>query len=761
MAAVGEPDARGDEPQDRDRDQVRRQDSVPERLRRRREGRDWERNRESCPVLPSPPRGTRPVVKDLGLDRTDKSNTSFRVSFSALSRLLSLEERQLEDAEKVLRSVIVENSSNFKESRLWLTSSIAKLTVSRKEKLRVFSSLFPRQFNEGDPPGKSYRSRKRPSRAINSELDSPSRTTDKHDHQRRGNAGGPREERRGCGEGRKKTDEDRDGSEGEPRRDIEGGRGVSISGNSSSKATKEVGGEGKGEEGEEGEERYAAARQLILLLCENRPRWVGGFLARNCQKWVRRFFKGSARRIILWFQQFAGPGGGDHRHGARALARFAFAHREECWNKLSWGGKHAQSPVMVASKMYYFCELDVIQTIEDWLDSVPDFWNSPELQESLEGGEFLSIDYHFFADELWRQFRGNDATGDNGGNCRTNADCRRLWRLLESYIEEEDWGVLCRRLLHLLDSATTLNFLKTLRECLTLSKDGKKGNEPGETGRSWSMERLVVLGARWPSIEDAIVGNACAVYGRPIVRMLTEDDEFASERDKLNATLRTHPMAKTEVVGDREDNQWGTISTDDGDYSRDLLLSFMRTVIASWLLRYQLRQVGKEDDGGRKLEEAMNVMGIGFERVVEHRTGSEVMYSSEVDDDRTKSERRKWKRGRERKLKKQKKQRKKERGKRKQRKDHRKKRKRNALTGDSSCGSESDSDSGCEERDERCSSLRQPGSERSRGLEAPCCQWKLSTDGFTMTWMKVRAQEAVSEQSDQKPAVQPCGILLI
>jgi len=43
-----------------------------------------------------------------------------------------------------------------------------------------------------------------------------------------------------------------------------------------------------------------------------------------------------------------------------------------------------------------FCQLDVVKTVKKLLKD-NDFWISDEFRESLEGGEFLKIDYNYFA----------------------------------------------------------------------------------------------------------------------------------------------------------------------------------------------------------------------------------------------------------------------------------------------------------------------------------------------------------------------------
>ncbi|CAI7930737.1 unnamed protein product [Closterium sp. NIES-54] len=93
----------------------------------------------------------------------------------------------------------------------------------------------------------------------------------------------------------------------------------------------------------------------------------------------------------------------NHRFGAQALAEFAFARREEHWHRLVWAGKHAQTPVTVAARPHYFCELDISGTMKNFLLEVPEFWSSHELRKTLRDGAFLSLDIGFFVEELMRR----------------------------------------------------------------------------------------------------------------------------------------------------------------------------------------------------------------------------------------------------------------------------------------------------------------------------------------------------------------------
>jgi hypothetical protein len=94
----------------------------------------------------------------------------------------------------------------------------------------------------------------------------------------------------------------------------------------------------------------------------------------------RRFFAGNSKRIVQWFAHFSMSGLTAFRYGAAALAQHALANRADVWHLLVWGGKHSQAPVAVAARPQYFCELEVVATVQKFLDDCPGFWSSPEFR---------------------------------------------------------------------------------------------------------------------------------------------------------------------------------------------------------------------------------------------------------------------------------------------------------------------------------------------------------------------------------------------
>ena len=244
-------------------------------------------------------------------------------------------------------------------------------------------------------------------------------------------------------------------------------------------------------------------------------------------------FPDDLKRAVMWFDHFSVTG--EHVLGARALSKFAFTERDRHWQDLAWTGKHPQSPVTVAAKPYYFCELDVKATVENFLDDVPLFWKSDELWESLEGGTFLSLDSRFFALYLFEQLYGKRAaeeyrnrergpiqpkkvlktrnrrdsddsnsssnesepsldiqsegksSGEEGGGEKRG----KVERLIGIYLEEEEFCVVCERLLHLVGDDNLLVLLTGLAKSVKSTGYGaesRKGSVKGKDGFNHEKE---------------------------------------------------------------------------------------------------------------------------------------------------------------------------------------------------------------------------------------------------------------------------------
>ncbi|KAJ4849357.1 hypothetical protein Tsubulata_034265 [Turnera subulata] len=257
--------------------------------------------------------------------------------------------------------------------------------------------------------------------------------------------------------------------------------------------------------------KRSLASQLWQMIFEKHPRLAGRVLARR-SRILENFFQGNPMRIMQWFSHF-GVGGTEHRKGAKALSQFAFVNRDICWEELEWKGKHGQSPAMVATKPHYFLDLDVLRTVENFIDNVPEFWSSVELAESLKDGEIFSIDMKFFV-EFFVVLMYKD-------------DARDVWEAVDEFLMQESFSSLCHHLLITLEEREFCAFLELLRKHLS-PQMGK--NDFGRTS-SW-LELLLSRSSDFDSIDQLLLLNAVIHQGRQLLKLVC-DEEFGEEEAKV------------------------------------------------------------------------------------------------------------------------------------------------------------------------------------------------------------------------------------
>lgn len=222
---------------------------------------------------------------------------------------------------------------------------------------------------------------------------------------------------------------------------------------------------------------------------------------------------GNPRRILQWFSNFVGSGDVEHKKGAKALSKFAFVNRDICWEELEWKGKHGQSPAMVATKPHYFLDLDVQQTVENFLEYVPEFWSSNEFAESLEDGEILFTDTKFFVDMFV--------------DLMYKEDLKEIWELVSEFLEEEPFTSLCHHLLIVLDEKELCSFLKLIRKVLNAKIDPNSFENP-----SYCLEIVLAKCSGLDSFDELLLLNAVISQGRQLLRLLQEEDN-EEERVKI------------------------------------------------------------------------------------------------------------------------------------------------------------------------------------------------------------------------------------
>ncbi|XP_071689619.1 uncharacterized protein [Rutidosis leptorrhynchoides] len=259
-------------------------------------------------------------------------------------------------------------------------------------------------------------------------------------------------------------------------------------------------------------QKKSLAGQLLQMVFEKQPKKAGSILAKKSYM-LEDFFRGNSRRILHWFSNFSGTSDTDHKMGAKALSQFAFVNRDICWEELEWKGKHGQSPAMVATKPRYFLDLDVEQTLENFLENVPEFWSSHEFADSLRDGDILFLDTKFFINMFVRLMY--------------KEDMEEIWEVVNEFLTDQPFSSLCCHLLITLNERELLHFLDMLKKFLdpnTALKDLRDA--------SHYMEVILLRHNGSDSIDELLLLNAVINRGRQLVQLLLED-EHKEEKSRI------------------------------------------------------------------------------------------------------------------------------------------------------------------------------------------------------------------------------------
>lgn len=251
--------------------------------------------------------------------------------------------------------------------------------------------------------------------------------------------------------------------------------------------------------------RRDVAARLLRMIFDKKPKTVGSILARKGHI-LEDFFRGNPNRIMQWFGHFAVTGESTHRKGAKALSQFAFVNRDRCWEELEWKGKHGQSPAVVATKPHYFRDLDVLETVENFLEYVPDFWSSDELANSIKDGEILQIDEEYFVDQfLYLMYEENS---------------KDAWHVVEDFLMDEQFSSLCHHLLIHLDEERLLGFLNSLGKLINPTRQCKELTFPC----CW-LEVLLSGHYDHISLDDLVFLNCVIAKGRQLWRLMNDEEQ--------------------------------------------------------------------------------------------------------------------------------------------------------------------------------------------------------------------------------------------
>ncbi|XP_061356876.1 uncharacterized protein LOC133301274 isoform X2 [Gastrolobium bilobum] len=259
--------------------------------------------------------------------------------------------------------------------------------------------------------------------------------------------------------------------------------------------------------------KMGLASQLLNLMFDKSPQKGGSILAQRSHI-LEKFFEGNPKRVSQWFSYSSSGRGQEQGKGFRALSQFAFKYRDICWEELEWKGKHGQSPAMVATKPHYFLDLDIQQTVENFLENVPRFWSSNEFAESVKDGDILFIDRSFFVryfiDLMYKE------------------DLRDVWEVINEFLTEQPFSSLCEHLLITLDEQDLCFFLELLCKSLSPRMEFQDFNDV-----SYFFVIVLLKCGASRSIDQILLLNAVMTQGRQLLRLL-RDDEAKEPQEKIN-----------------------------------------------------------------------------------------------------------------------------------------------------------------------------------------------------------------------------------
>ncbi|KAJ4968893.1 hypothetical protein NE237_015594 [Protea cynaroides] len=328
--------------------------------------------------------------------------------------------------------------------------------------------------------------------------------------------------------------------------------------------------------------KKALAAQLLQMIFEKRPQKAGQIITKKSYM-VEKFFRGNPRRILQWFDNFSHSDESGHRKGSRALSQFAFVNRDICWEELEWKGKHGQSPAMVATKPHYFLDLDIQRTVENFLENVPEFWSSDELAESLKDGEILHIDTNFFVDCFI--------------DLMYKEDSAEVWQLINKFLKEESFSVLCYHLLIILEERDLCAFLGLIGEILSRRIDCNEFAHP-----SFWLEIILSRCNGCIPIDDLLLLNAVINQGRQLIRLIQDEGE---EEQKGKIKDLVFQICATSTIT----SLWASLMQEFLKMKKVEVIKWLG--LQSWVLHYRLLEECKNPE----LCEALFMEnGISFRR---------------------------------------------------------------------------------------------------------------------------------------------------
>ncbi|KAD3336160.1 hypothetical protein E3N88_31679 [Mikania micrantha] len=298
----------------------------------------------------------------------------------------------------------------------------------------------------------------------------------------------------------------------------------------------------------------------------------------------------------------------EHRKGAKAISQFAFMNRDICWEELEWKGKHGQSPAMVATKPHYFLDLDVEQTVENFLENVPEFWSSREFADTLKDGDILFLDMNFFINMFLRLMY--------------KEDMEEIWKIINEFLMEESFSSLCSHLLITLNESELCVFLDLLTNFLDSNTKPKNSGDMCDY-----LEVILPRLNGMDSMDELLLLNTVVNRRRQLVRLLQED-EHREEKTKIKdivqkiCSLPENPNSLVPLIK---------------EYSKKKVINLIKLLgLQSWALHYFMSEGywASED-----WESLFNSNGIRFRHAGKH----ELLHDKRLIDDSDSDSRRKKK----------------------------------------------------------------------------------------------------------------------
>ncbi|KAH3744634.1 Glycine--tRNA ligase beta subunit [Pelomyxa schiedti] len=288
--------------------------------------------------------------------------------------------------------------------------------------------------------------------------------------------------------------------------------------------------------------RSELAQQFLCLVMEHSPSKVAQAAFLSEADMFKNFFCFHDDRITQWFCHFSFTG--QPKFGAMALEHYLFSHRETLWDQLQWSGKRHNPPGLAAHKRHLMMELDVHKAINNVLSRDLHFWESEQFKECIASGDFLCIDYIFFADLLRDKIKLYQHSSD--------PTCQAVVSVIGDYIDTVPLSSMLDNLIHLLSPSEMLFLMRTWSKNLELEPTighlvlHVDWDSPLPSAPSHSGSKTVV------GFESALCCNTLLTHPTDVARALFGEDQVTPEpviRQMADYLRSKHPIFSNAQIG--------------------------------------------------------------------------------------------------------------------------------------------------------------------------------------------------------------------